>query len=238
MVSQIKLGDISVDVVLKDIKNVHLSVYPPTGRVRISAPTHMSMDTIRVFAISKVNWIRKQQAKLQKQERETQRDLVNRESHYVWGKRYLLNILEQQQAPSVTLKDNKMTLQVRPMTDSDKRHAILEKWYREQLKTAVPTLIAKWEERMNMTVERFYVRRMKTKWGSCNPQKRSIRLNTDLARKPRECLEYLVVHEMAHLIERTHSPYFITLMDQFLPQWRTLRDELNTAPLSYADWKY
>jgi len=238
MVSQIKLGDISVDVVLKDIKNVHLSVYPPMGRVRISAPAHMSMDTIRVFAISKVDWIRKQQAKLQKQERETRRDLVNRESHYVWGKRYLLDILEQEQVPSVTLKGNKMILHVRPMTDSDKRHTILENWYREQLKAAVPTLIAKWEERMNVTVDRFYVRRMKTKWGSCNPQKRSIRLNTDLARKPRECLEYLVVHEMAHLIERTHSACFIALMDQFLPQWRTLRDELNAAPLSYAEWKY
>ncbi len=238
MVSQIKLGDISVDVVLKDIKNVHLSVYPPTGRVRISAPSHMSMETIRVFAISKLDWIRKHQAELEKQARETPRDFVDRESHYVWGKRYLLRVLERDKAPSVTLKGNKMTLSVRPYTDVDKRHAILEGWYRGLLKSAIPALIAKWEPRMEADVERFYVQRMKTKWGSCNPDRRSIRLNTELARKPRECLEYLVVHEMAHLIEPTHSKHFIALMGRFLPHWRTLRDQLNSFPLAHAEWRY
>lgn len=238
MVSQIKLGDISVDVVLKDIKNVHLSVYPPTGRVRISAPSQMSMDTIRVFAISKLDWIKKQQAKLQEQDRETPRDFVERESHFVWGKRYLLQVIEHDQTPSVTRKGNKMLLQVRPKTTGDKRHAIIETWYRKQLRAAVPALIANWEGRMKVTVDRFYVQRMKTKWGSCNAEKRSIRLNTDLARKPRECLEYLVVHEMAHLIERTHSDRFVALMDQFLPQWRALRDQLNAAPLAHAEWRY
>ena len=238
MVSQIKLGDISVDVVLKDIKNVHLSVYPPTGRVRISAPSHMSVDTIRVFAISKLGWIKKQQAKLQEQDRETRRDFVDRESHYVWGKRYLLRVIEQEQAPSVTLKGNKMLLQVHPQTDSNKRHSILEGWYREQVKTAVPSLIAKWEPKIEVAVERFYVRRMKTKWGSCNRDKRSIRLNTELARKPRECLEYLVVHEMVHLIEPTHNARFLALLDQFLPQWRTLRDGLNAFPLAHSEWRY
>ena len=238
MVSQIKLGDISVDVVLKDIKNVHLSVYPPTGRVRISAPTHMSMDAIRVFAISKVNWIRKQQAKLQKQERETPRDFVDRESHFVWGKRYLLQVVERNAAPSVTLKGSKMTLGVRSEPVTGKRHAILEGWYRELLKLAIPELIAKWEPRMEVTVDRFYVQRMKTKWGSCNPEKRSIRLNTELARKPRECLEYLVVHEMAHLIEPTHNKHFIALMDRFMSQWHTLRDQLNAFPLAHSEWRY
>ena len=238
MVSQIKLGDISVDVVLKDIKNVHLSVYPPTGRVRISAPSHMSVDTIRVFAISKLGWIKKQQAKLQEQDRETRRDFVDRESHYVWGKRYLLRVIEQEQAPSVTLKGNKMLLQVHPQTDSNKRHSMLEGWYREQVKTAVPSLIAKWEPKIEVAVERFYVRRMKTKWGSCNHDKRSIRLNTELARKPRECLEYLVVHEMVHLIEPTHNARFLALLDQFLPQWRTLRDGLNAFPLAHSEWRY
>lgn len=238
MVSKLKLGDISVDVVLKDIKNVHLSVYPPTGRVRISAPSHMSMDTIRVFAISKLDWIKKHQKALEKQARETPRDFVDRESHFVWGKRYLLQVSERDEAPSIRLKGNKMILRVRPNTQSSKRHIILESWYREQIKTAIPALIAEWEGRIDVSVDRFYVQRMKTKWGSCNPQKRSIRLNTELARKPRECLEYLVVHEMAHMIEPTHNEHFIGLMDLFLPNWRTLRDELNGFPLAHSEWRY
>jgi len=238
MAKQLKLGNTSVDVVLKDIKNVHLSVYPPTGRVRISAPSHMSMDTIRVFAISKLGWIKKQQAELQKQARETQRDFVDRESHFVWGKRYLLKVIEREQAPVITLKGNKMTLAIRPGAITEKRYAIVEDWYREQLKDAIPALAARWTPKMGVTVDWFFVRRMKTKWGSCNPEKRSIRLNTELARKPRECLEYLVVHEMAHLIEPTHNKRFIGLMNRFLPHWRTLRDQLNAAPLSHMEWRY
>ena len=238
MVSELKLGDISVDVILKDIKNVHLSVYPPTGRVRISAPSHMSMDTIRVFAISKLDWIKKHQKALEKQARETPRDFVDRESHFVWGKRYLLELAERDRASSITLKGNKLTLGLRPGTDTEKRHAILEAWYRAQLKAAIPELVAQWEPRMNVSVDRFHVRRMKTKWGSCNPEKRSIRLNTELARKPRECLEYLVVHEMAHLIEPTHNTRFVTLMTCFMPHWRTLRDRLNAFPLAHSKWNY
>jgi predicted metal-dependent hydrolase len=238
MVSQIKLGNIAVDVILKDIKNVHLSVYPPTGRVRISAPKRMSMDTIRVFAISKLGWIKKQQAKLQAQERETPRDFLDRESHYVWGKRYLLNMIEEDQAPSVTLSGNRMTLRIRPRTSSDKRQEIIESWYREQLKAEAKTLIAKWEPRIDVTVDRFYVRRMKTKWGSCNPKKRSIRLNTDLARKPRECLEYLIVHEMTHILEPTHNARFVALMDQFMPNWQHRRDQLNQLPVRHEKWLY
>jgi predicted metal-dependent hydrolase len=238
MAAELKLGDISVDVVLKDIQNVHLSVYPPTGRVRISAPSYMSMDTIRVFAISKLDWIKKHQKALEKQSRETPRDFVDRESHFVWGKRYLLEVSERDEAPSIRLKGNKMILQVRPDTPSSKRHIILEGWYRDQIKAATPGMIAEWKERMDVSVDRFYVQRMKTKWGSCNPQKQSIRLNTELARKPRECLEYLVVHEMAHLIEPTHNARFIVLMERFLPNWRTLRDELNAFPLAHSEWRY
>lgn len=238
MVAELKLGDISVDVVIKDIKNVHLSVYPPTGRVRISAPSHMSMETIRVFAISKLDWIKKHQKALEEQARESPRDFVDRESHYVWGKRYLLTVIEKKSAPSVKLKGNKMTIAVRPDTPTDKRHAILEAWYREQLKSAIPSSIAKWEPLMGVRVEGFYVQRMKTRWGSCNHEKRTIRLNTELARKPRECLEYLVVHEMAHLIERTHGERFIALMDRFLPNWRTLRDQLSSFPLAHSEWRY
>ena len=194
---------------LKDIKNVHLSVHPPTGRVRISAPSRMSLDTIRVFAISKLGWIKQQQRKLREQERETPREYLDRESHYVWGKRYLLKVIESDEPPSVELKHSQMLLRVRPATDEAKKQAIVEEWYREQLKEAVPPLIAKWEPLMGVKVERFFVQRMKTKWGSCNPGAGSIRLNTDLAKKPRECLEYIVVHEMVHLIERHHNDRFM-----------------------------
>jgi len=236
MESQIKLDDIAVDVVLKDIKNMHLSVYPPTGRVRISAPKRMSMDAIRVFAISKLGWIRKQQAKLTQQERETPRQYVDRESHYVWGKRYLLAVSESEERPSIELNHSRMLLRVRPRTGRDKRRSIVEGWYREQLKKAVPPLLARWQPLLGVRVERFYVRRMKTKWGSCNPLKGSIRLNTDLAKKPPECLEYVVVHELAHMLERTHNAGFVAVMDRFLPQWRMRREQLDRLPVREEEW--
>ena len=170
MVSQIKLGDIPVDVVLKDIKNVHLSVHPPSGRVRIAAPEHMNLDTIRVFAVSKLAWIQKQQKKLREQERETCREYLDRESHYVWGKRYLLRIVEVDGAPAVELKAGSMILRVRPGASADARGAIVSKWYREQLKTAIPDLLAKWEPILGVNAERVFVQKMKTKWGTCNPE--------------------------------------------------------------------
>ncbi len=238
MVTQIKLGDIDVDVVLKDIKNIHLSVYPPTGRVRISAPLRMDLDTIRVFAITKLGWIKSQQKKLREQERETLREYLDRESHYVWGKRYLLKVEEKDATPEVTLKHNKMILWVRPSTSHKKKQAILDGWYREKLKEVASTLITKWEPLMGVTVERFFVRRMKTKWGSCRPESKSIRLNTDLAKKPPELLEYIIVHEMVHLLERKHNDRFMALMDRFLPLWRNHRDELNRAPLGHEEWGY
>jgi len=238
MLKQLQLGDIAVDVVLKDIKNVHLSVYPPTGRVRISAPSRMSIDTIRVFAISKLGWIRQQQQKLQEQARETPREYLERESHYVWGQRYLLTIAEIDQPPLVELTHNQMRLSVRPGTREDKRQAIVEAWYREQLKQAVPPLIATWEPLMDVLVARFFVQRMKTKWGSCSPGTRSIRLNTDLAKKPRECLEYIIVHEMVHLLEPTHNRRFISLMNHFMPKWQFYRDELNGLPVRHENWVY
>lgn len=238
MVSQLTLGDIAVDVVFKDIKNVHLSVYPPTGRVRISAPSHMSLDTIRVFAISKLDWIKQQQSKLQEQERETPREFLDRESHYVWGKRYLLKVVEEDIAPEVKLEHSKMVLRVRPGTNHDAKQAIVSKWYREQIKAAVPDVIAKWEQTIGVRVDRVFVQKMKTKWGSCNPARRSIRLNTDLAKKPPQCLEYIMVHELVHLRERNHSERFTALMDEYLPQWRQIRRLLNTAPLGHEDWSY
>jgi len=238
MVTQLNLGDIAVDVVFKDIKNVHLSVHPPAGRVRISAPRRMGRDTIRVFAISKLDWIKKQQRKLQGQERETPREYLDRESHYVWGQRYLLNVIECDGAPSIELRHDEMLLRLRPAADSRYAKAVVEEWYRDQIKKAVPSLIAKWEPVMGVKVARLYVRRMKTRWGSCTPRRRSIRLNTELAKKPPELLEYIVVHEMAHLIVRGHNGRFKSIMDQHLPHWRMHRRELNSAALGHESWRY
>jgi predicted metal-dependent hydrolase len=238
MATKIDLGGISVEVLKKDIKNVHLSVYPPTGKVRISAPLRMNSDTIRVFAISKLGWIRQQQKKVQEQKREPPREYLDRESHYVWGKRYLLKVIERDAAPEVELKHSQLVLQVRPATGEEKKQAILEEWYRMQLKAAVPPLIAKWEPLMGLKLGRFFVQRMKTKWGSCSRASSGIRLNTDLARKPRECLEYIVVHEMVHLLEPTHNSRFLALMDLFMPTWRFHREVLNRLPVRHESWEY
>ena len=238
MATQIQLGDIALDVVRKDIKNVHLSVHPPTGRVRIAAPSRMSLDTIRVFAISKLAWIKQQQRKLREQERETPREYLDRESHYVWGKRYLLKVDVEDTVPEVELKHNKMVLRIRRGTNDDAKQAIVSKWYREQIKVAVPDLIAKWEPIVGVKVERVFVQKMKTKWGSCNPARRSIRLNTDLAKKPPQCFEYIVVHELVHLRVRNHNDRFTALMDAYLPQWRQFRSLLNAAPLGHEAWSY
>ena len=238
MPTTINLGEISVDVVQKDIKNIHLSVYPPTGRVRISAPLRMELDTIRVFAVSKLGWIKRQQTKLRAQDRETPREYLQRESHYVWGSRYLLDVVELDAAPMVELQHKKMVLRVRPDACRDKKRTLLDAWYRQQLKEAVPPLIAKWEPLMGVSVVRFFVQRMKTKWGSCNVGAGNIRLNLELAKKPPECLEYIVVHEMVHLLEPTHSARFTTLMDRFMPKWQFHRDVLNRLPVCHDHWEY
>ena len=243
MVTKIALGPIAVDVVKKDIKNVHLSVYPPTGKVRISAPLRMDLETIRVFAISKLGWIRQQQRKIGEQDREPPREYLDRESHYLWGKRYLLKVTERDAPPQVDLMHNQMRLQIRPAAgqekkQQEKKQAVLDEWYRSQLKAAVPPLLAKWEPLMGVKVERFFVQKMKTKWGSCSRSSASIRLNTDLAKKPRECLEYIVVHEMAHLLEPTHNSRFIALMDLFMPNWRFYRQLLNRLPVRHERWEY
>ena len=238
MPTQVKLGNIAVDVVLKNIKNVHLSVHPPAGRVTISAPARMSLDSIRVFAISKLGWIKREQRKLQEQERETPREYLDRESHYVWGKRYLLKLIERAEPPSIELKHNRMHLSMRPDTDELKRQAIVDEWYRERVKKAGVPLIAKWEKALGVKCERFFVQRMKTKWGSCNHRARTIRLNTDLAKKPRGCLEYLVVHELIHLLEPTHNARFIALMDHFMPKWQSHRQVLNRLPVRHETWGF
>jgi predicted metal-dependent hydrolase len=238
MLTKIKLGDIAVEVIKKDIKNIHLSVYPPAGRVRLSAPLRTNLETIRLFAVSKLGWIKQQQRKLDGQQRETPREYLDRESHYVWGRRYLLQVAENDEPPVVELRHSKMLLNIRPGTDEDKRQAILDEWYRGQLKKAVPSFIAKWEPLMEVKVNQFFVQKMKTKWGSCNTASKTIRLNTELVKKPVECLEYIVVHEMIHLIVRNHDARFIALMDRHMPGWKVVRQMLNAAPLAHVDWKY
>jgi len=227
-----------VDVVLKDIKNVHLSVHPPTGHVRISAPKQMKLETIRVFALSKLDWIRRQQEKLQQQERETTREYLDRESHFVWGKRYLLKVSERDEPPVIELKHSHLHLRVRPGTEVDKKQDLVDAWYREEIKTAVPEVLDRWESKIGVKVEKFYIRRMKTRWGSCNHTAHTIRLNTELAKKPPECLEYIVVHELVHLHEPTHNARFVVLMDKFMPEWKFYRQKLNQIPVRHEEWKY
>ena len=238
MATQIELGGVVLDVVKKDIKNVHLSVHPPTGKVRLSAPVRMKLDTIRLFAISKLGWIRQQQKKLRDQERENPREYLDRESHHVWGRRVLLKLVERDAPPSVQLTHSRLLLTIRPGADETAREAVMATWYRLLIKTEVPLLIAAWEKRLNVKVSAFYVQQMKTRWGSCNPTARTIRLNTELAKKPKECLEYIVVHEMVHLLDRTHGPQFLALMDRFLPAWRETRALLNSLPARHERWSY
>jgi len=238
MITQLKVGDILVDVLLKNIKNLHLSVHPPTGKVRISAPTRMKLDTIRVFAVSKLGWIRQQQKRLREQQRETRREYLDRESHYVWGRRYLLKVIQEGAKPKVELKHSTMILRVRPGTNEETKQAIVAQWYRKQVKDSALDLIAKWEPIVGVKVKRVFVQKMKTKWGGCNHGTGSIRLNTDLAKKPFECIEYIAVHEMVHLLEPTHNTRFLALMDRLMPQWRVRREQLNQLPVCHEEWKY
>ena len=233
-----QLGEIPVDVVLKDIKNIHLSVHPPLGKVRIAAPLRMDLDTIRVFAITKLAWIKNQQKKLREQQRETPREFLDRESHYVWGKRYLLKLAEKEAAPTVELKHTKMILQLRPAASYEKKQEVLDAWYREQLKAVLPPLLTKWEKIVGVKAGKVFVQKMKTRWGSCNPVAGNIRLNTDLAKKPMQCLEYIVAHELTHLLERHHNDRFTALMDAHMPQWRRCREMLNGLPLAHQEWGY
>lgn len=232
MRSQLQIGEVEVEVVHKAIKNLHLSVHPPTGRVRIAAPERMSLDSIRVFAISKLPWIRRQQDRLVRQEREPPREWIERESHFVWGRRCLLRIVEADEAPSVELAHRRLILKVRPGTAIERRREIVDAWYREQVREALPALLATWESRLGVSTRRVFVQRMKTKWGSCNAKRRTIRLNTDLAKKPPECLEYVVVHELAHLLEPTHGERFRAILGELMPTWEERRRLLNDLPLS------
>ena len=232
------IGGIHIAVVKKAIKNLHLTVHPPLGRVHIVAPERMQLDTIRLYALSKLPWLRRQIAELQAQAREASREYVTRESHFVWGSRYLLKIVEREAAPTVELRQRQLVLTIRPGTTPPQRHEILAAWYRALLRATLPALLAKWQRILNVAPGTIFVRQMKTKWGSCNPKRSTIRLNTDLAKKHPACLEYVLVHELTHLIEPTHNDRFRAILTRHLPQWQQLRAQLNHAPLGHVEWEY
>jgi predicted metal-dependent hydrolase len=232
----IKLGDIDIAVTRKKVKNVHLSVHPPEGRVTLVAPSNTRLDVARAYAITKLPWIRKQQDSLRNQIRETPRQFVKRESHYLWGRRYLLNIIEHDAKPSMVLDHKRIHLYLRPGSSLEKRAEVMHEWHKSLLHDFIPDLIQKWEPKLAVKVQRYFLQKMKTKWGSCNHQASHIRLNTELVKKPKDLIEYVVVHEMVHLIEPTHSDRFISILTQAYPTWREARQELNELPLSAEAW--
>ena len=233
------IGVLEIEVVRKDIKNLHLGVYPPEGRVRIAVPLRVNDEAVRLFAISKLSWIRRQQAKFEQQRRQSEREYVSGESHYFKGKRYLLNVVYQKSAPKVVVRSKTyMDLFVREDSDRQRREQVLLKWYRQQLKSDVPELIAKWQGIIGVDVKDWGIKLMKTKWGTCNAEAGRIWLNLELVKKPDHCLEYIVVHEMVHLLERNHNERFMAYMDEYLPQWRSCRDELNEGILGHTKWEY
>ncbi|MGO8932437.1 MAG: M48 family metallopeptidase [Terracidiphilus sp.] len=236
MAETIQLGEIAIAVRRKDVKHVHLSVHPPNGRVTLVAPKGTRPEVARAYAASKLGWIRGQQAKLRGQARETPRQFVERESHYLWGRRYLLSVMEEDAKPSVRLGHRSIMLTVRPGSSSAKRAAVIHEWHKSLLHGAVPELIRRWERKLGVQVSGYFLQRMKTKWGGCNHRARNIRLNTELVKKPKDLLEYVVVHEMIHLTEPTHSERFLTLMSKHYPAWREARAELNELPLSAESW--
>lgn len=230
---------LSIDVVRKDIKNMHLAVYPPTGRVRIAAPLRIDDEAVRLFAISKIGWIRKQQRSFKAQDRQPPRQYKERESHYYQGKRYLLKVIEHEAPPLVVLKAKTfIELHVRPNNTTEQLHIILNEWYRLELKKQIQPLIDKWQEKIGVCVTDWQVKQMKTKWGTCNIEKKRIWINLELAKKPIQCLEYIVVHELIHLLERHHNDRFLSLMEKYMPQWKFYKEELNRLPVSHGEWDY
>ncbi len=236
MTETIELGDISIRVTRKAIKNVHLTVHPPDGRVTLAAPTKTRLEVARAYAISKLKWIRDQQEQLRAQARETPRRFIERESHYLWGRRYLLTVNERAAKPHVTIDHKRINLFVRPGADQAKRAQIIHEWHKSLLHEFIPPVIRKWEKRLDVDVTAYFLQRMKTKWGSCNHSAGNIRLNTELVKKPKDLVEYVIIHEMLHLLESTHNEHFVALLDEHCPAWREARAELNELPLATEEW--
>lgn len=228
-----------MEVVRKDIKNLHVGVYPPSGRVRVAAPLRLADEAVRLAVISRLGWIRRRQAEFEQQDRQSPREFVTGESHYFLGRRCRLDLVEQDGPSSVSRVNNTtMQLRVRPGTSRADREVVLQKWYRARLGELLPLLLAKWERKVGVTATEVRIKRMKTRWGSCNAAAGRIWLNLELAKKPPACVEYILVHEMVHLIERHHTDLFREHMDRVMPRWRLRRDELNRAPLAHEDWRY
>jgi predicted metal-dependent hydrolase len=236
MTQQLTLGDLVVDVAFKDIKNIHLSVHPPAGRITVAAPRRMSLDLIRVFTISKLAWIKRQRQKVRNQARETIREYKTRESHFLWGKRYLLRVVEGVSPASVTVRHDHIDLGVPRRASITTKEAVLQQWYREQVRLSAQPIMEAWASKLEVEVAGLFVQRMKTKWGTCNFRARTIRLNTELAKKPKTCFEYVVLHELVHLIEPTHNERFVVLMDRLMPDWPLRRGLLNELPLCHDTW--
>jgi predicted metal-dependent hydrolase len=235
--SYLTVAGINVDVVRKDIKNLHIGVYPPVGRVRVAAPDRLDDEAVRLAVIQRLPWIKRQRKQLQTATRQSERDMVSGETHHVWGIGHRLVVVERPGPRRVSVTgSHRLTLAVPAETDTETRRRVLEDWYRAELRAQLPALIARWEPRVGREVAHFQIKRMKTKWGSCNPDAGRLWFNVELAKKHPLCLEYIVVHEMAHLIERSHGDRFTALMDNLLPDWRTRRDELNGAPLAHEKW--
>lgn len=234
----ITVSGLSVEVVRKNIKNLHLGVYPPVGRVRVAAPLAVSDDAVRLAVVGKLGWIKRQRAKFQAQPRQSQRRMVSGESHYFMGQRYRLRVVEGNTPMRVALRGKAaLDLFVRPDTSMERREDLLHAFYRAELKSLIPALLDKWQPILGVEASAWVIKKMKTKWGTCNIEARRICLNLELAKKPVQCLEYILVHELAHLHERHHNERFTGMLDQHLPQWRLLRDQLNSSQLADEQWK-
>jgi predicted metal-dependent hydrolase len=229
----IHLGDIAISVTRKAVKHVHLSVHPPRGSVTLVAPTGTRLEVARAYAVTKLGWIRQQQARFRGQVREAPRRLVTRETHHLWGRRYLLKVEFADSKPTVKLDHRQITLVVRPGSDMTKRAEVLHEWHKAQLHAVVPALIEAWQERLGVKVQGYFLQRMKTRWGSSNPARGHIRLNTELIKKPKDLLEYVVVHEMIHFIAPSHDERFVALLNRHYPSWREARSELNALPIHF-----
>lgn len=234
---ELRVAGLSVQIVRKPIKNLHLGVYPPNGRVRVAVPTAVSDQAVRLAVIGKLGWVKRQQAKFATQPRQTRREMVSGESHYYLGRRYRLRVVFRPGPERVVLlRRATLELQVRPGTDVERREQVLLRWYRQRLRELIPPLLERWEPKLGVHAAEWRIKRMKTKWGGCTVHARRIWLNLELAKKPVRCLEYLVVHELAHVIEPRHDARFMAVMDRHLPNWRTRRKELNAAPLGHDTW--
>ena len=236
---ELRIADVQIEIVKKNIKNLHLSVHPPYGRVRIAAPKTMSDEAIRVFAICKLSWIKKQRLKFQNQDRQSEREFISGESHYFLGRRYLLNVIYTSKKQRVELiKNNQIDLYVRENSTTEQREKVMSEWYRSFLKEQIPVIISKWEKEIGVKVNSWGVKLMKTKWGTCNIEAKRIWLNLELAKKSPRCLEYIIVHEMIHLLERNHNDRFHAYMDMFMPNWKEIKAELNGMVFENSNWTY